>query len=127
MRYLFATNNQGKMKEIEYIFAEAGLEIISLAGFGLSHRPEETGTTFEENAIIKAKETAAYVKANHPDENIAVLSDDSGLCIDALGGIPGVDSPILWAGKPLTPPAMPTCWGNCRACPSQSARRALCA
>jgi len=90
-KYLFATNNQGKMKEIKSIFKQAGLEIISLADLGLEFEPPETGTTFEENAIQKAQKTAEFLLKNNIEPMI-ILSDDSGLCIDALGGLPGVDS-----------------------------------
>lgn len=91
MTYLIATNNQGKVKEIEPMFAKAGFSLKSLADFRLSFEPQEDGDTFEHNAIQKAQETLAFLQANgHTD--IAVIADDSGLCIDGLGGMPGVDS-----------------------------------
>jgi len=93
MKYLFATNNKNKVKELK--LSLAGLEIISLAELGLFFEPAETGSTFEENAIQKVTETARFLKENGHDpqkENIAVLSDDSGLCVDFMGGLPGVDS-----------------------------------
>jgi len=92
MKYLFATNNQGKVKEIKSIFQKAGLEVISLADLGLAYEPSETGSTFEDNAIQKATKTARFLRENSAESNIAVLSDDSGLCVDALGGLPGVES-----------------------------------
>ena len=92
MRFLFATNNPGKLREIEAMFEAAGLALESLANMGLSFEPTETGTTFEENAIQKASKTAKFLRENGYGHDIAVLSDDSGLCIDPLGGIPGVDS-----------------------------------
>jgi len=95
MKYLFATNNPGKVREIKAIFQSAGLEIMSLADFGLSFEADETGATFEENATIKATETAKFLqRAGHDckELNMVVLADDSGLCIDAMGGQPGVDS-----------------------------------
>lgn len=92
MRYLFATNNPGKVKEIRHIFESAGLEFISLADLGLAFTPEETGTTFKINAIQKVTKTAEYLHAQGVKSDIAILSDDSGLCIDALSGLPGVDS-----------------------------------
>ena len=95
MRYIFATNNPSKVKELKAMFEEAKLEMLSLADFGLSFEPTETGDTFEENATQKVTKTAQFLKENGIDcevENIAVLSDDSGLCIDALNGLPGVAS-----------------------------------
>jgi len=92
MRYLFATNNPGKVKEIRSIFEEAGLEFISLADLGLSFTPQETGTTFEANAIQKITKTAEFLRGKGIAQDIAILSDDSGLCIDPLSGLPGVDS-----------------------------------
>jgi len=95
MKYLFATNNPGKVREIKAMFEKAGLEMLSLADLGLSFEPTETGTTFEENAIQKAVKTAEFLQEKGFDKHndpIAVLSDDSGLCIDPLSGMPGVDS-----------------------------------
>ena len=92
MRFLFATNNPGKVKEIKAIFEAAGLDFLSLADLGLSFEPTETGSSFEENAIQKATKTIKFLCENGVEQDIAVLSDDSGLCIDSLGGIPGVDS-----------------------------------
>ena len=89
--FVFATNNQGKMKEIKPIFEQAGIEIISLADLGLSFEAEEDGDTFEENAMQKAVETVDFLWENGYDD-MAVLADDSGLCITALDGEPGVDS-----------------------------------
>ena len=91
MNYVFATNNTGKMKEIKPMFLEAGIELISLADLGLSFEPDEDGDTFEENAKQKAVETVDFLYDNGY-EDMAVLADDSGLCITALGGEPGVDS-----------------------------------
>ena len=91
MKYLFATNNQGKIKEIKAIFKATGLELITLSDLGLSFEPEENGDSFEENAMQKAVETTDFLFDNGFDD-IAVLADDSGLCITALNGEPGVDS-----------------------------------
>ena len=85
MDYLFATNNQGKIKELNALFAKTGLRLTSLQELGLFLEPEETGHTFEANALIKAKEVAAYLQ-KHGHGNIAVIADDSGLCVNALGG-----------------------------------------
>jgi len=91
MTTLFATNNPGKVEEILAIFEGTGLKLISLSDLGLFFEPTETGATFEENAIQKATKTLAFLRENGYND-VAVLADDSGLCIEALNGEPGVDS-----------------------------------
>ncbi len=86
MRLVFATGNKGKMNEIREIMEDSGYEIISMKEAGIDTDIEEDGTTFEENALIKAR----AVQKMLPDD--LVLADDSGLCIDALGGEPGIYS-----------------------------------
>ena len=86
-----ATHNKGKVAEIGDLLGPYGLTARSAAEFGLPE-PEETGSTFEENAYIKAH--AAAVATGLP-----ALSDDSGLCVDALDGEPGVHT-ADWAEKP---------------------------
>ena len=85
MRIIFATGNEGKMREIRMIMADLGLEILSMKEAGLHADVDENGTTFEENAVIKAKAIAALC-------NDIVLADDSGLEVDALNKEPGVYS-----------------------------------
>ena len=85
MRIIFATGNEGKMREIRMIMADLGLEILSMKEAGLFADVDENGTTFEENAVIKAKAIAELC-------NDIVLADDSGLEIDALNKEPGVYS-----------------------------------
>ncbi len=85
-RIIFATGNAGKMKEIRMILADLGAEIVSMKEAGIFVDIEENGSTYEENALIKARAVAAAAK-----EDI-VLADDSGLEIDGLGGEPGVYS-----------------------------------
>ena len=85
MRIIFATGNEGKMREIRMIMEDLGLEILSMKEAGLKADIDENGTTFEENAVIKAKGIAALC-------NDIVLADDSGLEIDALNKEPGVFS-----------------------------------
>lgn len=85
MRIIFATGNEEKMREIRMILADCGLEILSMKEAGVFAEIEENGTTFEENALIKAKGIAAHC-------NDIVLADDSGLEIDALNKEPGVYS-----------------------------------
>lgn len=87
-RVLFATGNEGKMREIRSILADTGAEVFSMKEAGLSVDIAENGTTFEENALIKARAVAAVLT----ETDSVVLADDSGLVIDALGGEPGIYS-----------------------------------
>ena len=86
---VIASHNVGKVREIRELLAPFGLESPSAADLGLAE-PEETGATFRENALIKARATARA--AGRP-----ALADDSGLVVPALGGRPGVES-ARWAG-----------------------------
>lgn len=79
---VIATHNAGKLKEIAALLAPYGVDCVSAGSLGLAE-PEETGTTFVENALIKAR--AAATAAGLP-----ALADDSGLSVTALGGRPGV-------------------------------------
>jgi len=84
-----ASHNAGKVREIKALLGPHGIEPISAGSLGLPE-PEETGTTFAANAQIKA---LASAKASRH----AALADDSGLCVDALDGAPGIYS-ARWAG-----------------------------
>lgn len=86
MRIIFATGNENKMKEIRMILADLGMPILSMKEAGIDVDVVEDGTTFEENALIKATEIAKLT------EDSIVLADDSGLEIDYLGGEPGIYS-----------------------------------
>jgi XTP/dITP diphosphohydrolase len=81
---LFASNNLGKIREVREILAELGLTVISQSEYGVTD-DEETGLTFIENAIIKARHAARL-------SMLPALADDSGLEVDALNGSPGVFS-----------------------------------
>ena len=89
MRYILASNNKGKLKEMKAILADFGAEVVSQSEAGSPLEAEETGTTFEENALIKAR--AACKALSEP-----AIADDSGLAVglvvDALNGEPGVYS-----------------------------------
>ena len=85
-RIVFATGNAGKMKEIRMILADIGYEIVSMKEAGIIVDIQEDGSTYEENALIKARAVAAKSAGD------IVLADDSGLEIDSLGGEPGVYS-----------------------------------
>ncbi len=84
-KLIFATSNEGKMKEVRAILAGTGYEILSMAEAGIEADIEENGATFEENAKIKAQ-------AVHAISHTLVLADDSGLEIDHLDKEPGVHS-----------------------------------
>lgn len=90
-KMVVASHNAGKLREFADLMAPFGIEAKSAKEYGLPE-PEETGTTFEENAYIKAH--AAAVATGLP-----ALSDDSGLCVDALDGAPGVYT-ADWATQP---------------------------
>lgn len=84
-KLIFATNNQGKIKEVRMILSDLTYDILSLADAGISVEVIEDGNTFEENAIIKAKTIMEYTGE-------IVMADDSGLEIDALNKEPGIHS-----------------------------------
>ena len=85
-KIIFATGNENKMKEIRMILADLGMPILSMKEAGINVDVVEDGTTFEENALIKATEIAKVT------ENCIVLADDSGLEIDYLNCEPGIYS-----------------------------------
>ncbi|MBQ7935952.1 MAG: RdgB/HAM1 family non-canonical purine NTP pyrophosphatase [Clostridia bacterium] len=84
-KFVIATNNPHKVVEFKKILAPLGIECVSLMEMGIVCDAEETGTTFRENARIKAQ--AVYDLCHLP-----TVADDSGICVDALGGEPGVYS-----------------------------------
>src|SRR5437868_66795 len=84
-RLLLATGNQGKVREINDLLDGLPVEIISLASFPEIVEPEETGDTFEANALLKAD----YY---HNQTGLTAIADDSGLVVDALDGRPGIYS-----------------------------------
>jgi XTP/dITP diphosphohydrolase len=92
-RLLLATANPGKLRELRAILAGVPIELVALAGAGHGPPPEvvETGTTFRENALLKAHAYADWA-------GLAAVADDSGLEVDALGGAPGVRS-ARYAGQ----------------------------
>ncbi len=90
-RLVIASHNQGKVREIRALLAPFGIEPVAAGDLGLP-APEESGTTFAENAVLKARASAE-------GSGIVALADDSGLCVDALGGEPGVHT-ADWAETP---------------------------
>lgn len=88
MKLLLATNNAHKAHEIRAILGNYFTELMTLHEAGVSFEAVEDGATFEENALKKAEQTLAFVG----DRFDAALADDSGLCVDALDGAPGIYS-----------------------------------
>ncbi len=86
MKFFIATKNDNKKREFAEIFNELGIELVSEKDIEVSFPDvEENGTTFEENALIKARNGAKYV-------GMPTVADDSGLCVDYLDGAPGIYS-----------------------------------
>ena len=94
MKLLIATTNQGKIREYRHLLKEVPFELVTVAELGIKEKPEETGSTLEENALLKA--SFYFKKANFP-----VLADDTGLEIDALHGEPGIHA-RRWPGYEAT-------------------------
>ena len=90
-RLIIASHNDGKVREINDLLSPLGIEALSAKKIGLAD-PEETGTTFAENAILKARAAAEA-------SGLPALADDSGLAVTALAGAPGIFS-ARWAGEP---------------------------
>lgn len=93
-RVVLATRNQGKVRELQAMLKDTGIEVASLEEFPQVGEIEETGSTFEENAAIKARAVSEAT-------GLIALADDSGLCVDALDGDPGVRS-ARYAGDDAT-------------------------
>ena len=89
-KIVLATGNQGKVKEMADVLAEFGFEVIAQSEFDIES-PEETGLTFVENALIKARYASQMT-------GLPAIADDSGLAVDALGGAPGLYS-ARYAGE----------------------------
>ena len=85
MKFVLATHNPGKLREMADILSHLGVEVVSPADVGITVDGEETGTTFAENAMLKAKAICAAA-------GLPAIADDSGLCVNALNGAPGVYS-----------------------------------
>lgn len=94
MKIIAATGNAGKIREIKKIFCDEKVEILSMGEIGIDVEIEENGTTFEENALIKARTISKMTGE-------IALADDSGLCVAAMGGAPGIYS-ARYAGADAT-------------------------
>ena len=84
-RYVIATNNAHKLREIRAILENDSRAFLSMEEAHIHTDPEETGATFEENALIKARAACAA-------SGLPAMADDSGICVDALNGAPGIHS-----------------------------------
>src|SRR3954470_22296682 len=100
-KVVVATHNPGKLREMGELLAPYGIETVSAADLGLP-APAETGHMFSENAAIKAHAAATA-------SGLPALADDSGLCVDALDGAPGLFSANWAVGKDFGP-AMARVW-----------------
>jgi XTP/dITP diphosphohydrolase len=89
-RIVLASSNRGKLDEIREVFADTGIELIAQSELGIEDA-EESGATFVENALIKARHASRA-------SGLPALGDDSGICVDALGGAPGLHS-ARYAGR----------------------------
>jgi XTP/dITP diphosphohydrolase len=90
MKRVLASGNRGKLAELRALLAGSGIELVAQRDLGIADAAE-TGTTFVENAILKARHAASH-------SGLPALADDSGICVNALGGAPGLDSAI-YAGR----------------------------
>jgi len=95
-KLLIATRNPGKMREYRQLLGGIPFELVSLDDAGIAQEVEETGATFAENAALKAQTYGALA-------GVLSLADDSGLEVDALGGMPGIYSARYGEKSPLTP------------------------
>ena len=95
---VFATTNEGKLSEIKRIMEGLDIELLTMKQIGFTEDIDENGQTFEDNAAIKARAVAEYIKVNKPEyADAIVMADDSGLEIDAMRKMPGVQS-HRWLG-----------------------------
>jgi XTP/dITP diphosphohydrolase len=94
MKFVLASHNKNKLREMQEILGALGVEVVLQSELGLDLEPEENGETFAENALIKAR-------AVMEESGLPAIADDSGLCVDALQGAPGVYS-ARYGGEGLT-------------------------
>ncbi|WP_028917171.1 RdgB/HAM1 family non-canonical purine NTP pyrophosphatase [Pseudoxanthomonas sp. J35] len=94
MKLVLASSNRGKLEELHHLLGGSGIELLAQSDLGVEDA-EETGLTFIENALLKARHASRVT-------GLPALADDSGLCVDALGGAPGLYS-ARYAGEPADP------------------------
>ncbi len=125
-KVVLATGNAGKVRELASLLSDFGLDVVAQTELGVDSA-EETGLTFIENAILKARHAAKMT-------GLPAIADDSGLAVDVLGGAPGIYSALFWrkrdrsakSGKTAaystrcsgrqTPGAIPLCTGLFASC-----------
>lgn len=95
MTFILASNNMGKLREFKEILAPMDIGVVPQALAGVDFEVNETGDTFEENAFLKASAVAEVTR-------FPAVADDSGLCVEALGGAPGVHTARFGGGKDWT-------------------------
>ena len=102
MKFIFATHNQAKLNQVRNILRlnNIDIELISEKDIGFDIEVEETGTTFEENSLIKANAVYDFCEKNNI-KDVIIFADDAGLCVDKLDGAPGVYS-ARFAGEGKT-------------------------
>ena len=103
MKLVLASKNKKKLVEMNEILSHLGIEVCSEAEAGVDVEVEETGTTFEENSLLKAR---AVMEAS----GLPAIADDSGLCVDALNGAPGCTPPATAARGWTIPAVTGCCW-----------------
>ncbi len=96
-QFVLASHNPNKLREMSEILSNMGIQVVSPKDLGIAVEVEETGTTFEENSMLKAK---AIMELS----GLPAIADDSGLCVDCLNGAPGVYS-ARYGGEGLNDPA----------------------
>ena len=89
---IFATSNEGKMREVRAILADMPVRVLSIKEAGIKADVDENGTSFEENALIKASQIANCLPEEYKEDKVFVLADDSGLEVDYLNKEPGIYS-----------------------------------
>ena len=114
-RWVLASGNRGKLREIQAVLAGSGIELVSQGDLGVE-APAETGLTFIENALLKARH-ASHITG------LPAIADDSGLSVDALGGAPGIHS-ARYAGVDAIPArTFVSCWRHWKTLPTKNAAR----
>ena len=113
MKFVLASHNKGKLAEMQAILGELGVEVVMPADVGVDIDVEETGTTFAENAGLKAQ---AIMQAS----GLPAIADDSGLCVDWLQGAPGIYS-ARYGGLDSDPERCRLLLGNMRGATNRAA------
>lgn len=110
MKIVLASNNAGKLAELQAMFAPLGVDLVRQADLGIGEA-EEPHRTFVENALAKARHAAR-------ESGLPAIADDAGLCVDAFGGLPGVDTAYYatqFGYERATPTTCERCSSRCRA------------